>query len=93
MNQNSNGENNGILLPAITQIIHISENFAATSATTADIGAGALYYDASTDKKTNVFGGFSVYHLNKPKGPDHCQRKYRTQYHSDEICNPWRHMF
>jgi type IX secretion system PorP/SprF family membrane protein len=28
-----------------------------------------LYYDASTDKKTNVFGGFSVYHLNKPKDP------------------------
>jgi type IX secretion system PorP/SprF family membrane protein len=47
----------------------ISENFAATSATTLDIGAGVLYYDASPDKKTNVFGGLSVYHLNKPKDP------------------------
>jgi type IX secretion system PorP/SprF family membrane protein len=46
-----------------------SENFAATSATTLDIGAGVLYYDASPDKKTNVFGGLSVYHLNKPKDP------------------------
>jgi type IX secretion system PorP/SprF family membrane protein len=46
-----------------------SENFAATSATTPDIGAGVLYYDASSDKKTNLFGGFSVYHLNKPKDP------------------------
>ncbi|HEV8285354.1 MAG TPA: PorP/SprF family type IX secretion system membrane protein [Chitinophagaceae bacterium] len=45
------------------------ENFAATSATTLDIGAGALYYDASPSKKTNVFGGLSVYHLNKPKDP------------------------
>ena len=47
----------------------ISENFAATSATTLDIGAGALYYDTYADKKTHAFGGFSVYHLNKPKDP------------------------
>jgi type IX secretion system PorP/SprF family membrane protein len=46
-----------------------SENFAATSATTLDIGAGALYYDGTPDKKANVFGGFSVFHLNKPKDP------------------------
>jgi len=46
-----------------------SESFAATSATTPDIGAGVLYYDASSDKKINLFGGFSVYHLNKPKDP------------------------
>lgn len=46
-----------------------SESFAATSSTTPDIGAGVLYYDASVDKKTNVFGGFSIYHLNKPKDP------------------------
>jgi len=46
-----------------------TESFAATSATTPDINAGVLYYDASTDKKTNVFGGLSVYHLNKPKDP------------------------
>jgi len=47
----------------------VSENFAATSATTLDVGAGVLYYDASPDKKTNVFGGLSVYHLNKPRDP------------------------
>lgn len=47
----------------------ITENFAATSATTLDIGAGALYYDAIPDSKANVFAGFSVYHLNKPKDP------------------------
>jgi type IX secretion system PorP/SprF family membrane protein len=34
-----------------------------------DIGAGILYYDAAPGKKVNPFGGFSVYHLNKPKDP------------------------
>jgi type IX secretion system PorP/SprF family membrane protein len=47
----------------------VSENFAATSATTLDIGAGMLYYDTYFDKKANLFGGFSVYHINKPKDP------------------------
>jgi type IX secretion system PorP/SprF family membrane protein len=46
-----------------------TENFAKTSATTLDIGAGALYYDASPDKKANVFGGLSFFHLNKPSDP------------------------
>ncbi len=32
-----------------------------------DFGAGALYYDATPGKKANVFGGFSVMHLTKPK--------------------------
>lgn len=47
----------------------ITENFASTSATTLDIGAGVLYYDASPGKKANVFGGVSSFHLNKPKDP------------------------
>jgi type IX secretion system PorP/SprF family membrane protein len=47
----------------------ITETFAATSATTLDMGAGALYFDATPDKKTNAFGGFSVFHINKPKDP------------------------
>jgi type IX secretion system PorP/SprF family membrane protein len=47
----------------------ISEIFAATAATTLDVGAGALYYDAGQDKKANAFAGFSAYHLNKPKDP------------------------
>jgi len=47
----------------------ITETFAATSATTLDVGAGALYYDASPGKKANLFAGFSTYHLNKPQDP------------------------
>jgi type IX secretion system PorP/SprF family membrane protein len=46
-----------------------SENFAKTSATTLDMGTGALYYDASPDKKYNIFGGISFYHINKPSDP------------------------
>jgi type IX secretion system PorP/SprF family membrane protein len=46
-----------------------SESFAATSATTFDVGAGVLYYDASADKKYNVFGGLSFFHLNRPRDP------------------------
>jgi type IX secretion system PorP/SprF family membrane protein len=46
-----------------------TESFAANSATTLDIGAGALYYDAMPGKKINAFGGLSFFHLNKPKDP------------------------
>jgi len=46
-----------------------TESFATTSATTLDIGAGALYFDATPDKRTNAFGGFSVFHINRPKDP------------------------
>jgi type IX secretion system PorP/SprF family membrane protein len=46
-----------------------SESFLANAATTFDIGAGVLYYDASEDKKYNVFGGASFFHLNAPKDP------------------------
>jgi type IX secretion system PorP/SprF family membrane protein len=46
-----------------------TESFATTSATTFDVGAGALYYDATPDKKSNAFGGFSVFHINRPKDP------------------------
>jgi type IX secretion system PorP/SprF family membrane protein len=44
-----------------------TESFAATSATTLDMGAGVLYYDATPGKKVNVFGGLSFFHINKPK--------------------------
>lgn len=47
----------------------ISETFAATSATTLDVGAGALYFDATPDKKMNAFGGLSIFHINRPKDP------------------------
>lgn len=46
-----------------------SESFDKTSATTLDMGVGALYYDASTDKKYNLFGGLSFFHINKPNDP------------------------
>lgn len=46
-----------------------SESFAANAATTLDIGTGVLYYDATPEKKINAFGGFSFYHINKPKDP------------------------
>lgn len=47
----------------------VTESFAATSSTKLDIGAGVLYYDANPESKANVFGGLSVFHLNKPKDP------------------------
>jgi type IX secretion system PorP/SprF family membrane protein len=47
----------------------ITESFSSTSATTLDVGAGALYYDATPNKKANVFGGASFFHINKPKDP------------------------
>lgn len=47
----------------------ISESFDKTSSTSLDMGTGALYYDASTDKKYNIFGGLSFYHINKPGDP------------------------
>lgn len=46
-----------------------TETFNRTSSTVLDIGAGALYFDAAPDKNANAFGGFSLYHLNKPKDP------------------------
>ena len=46
-----------------------SESFAKTSATTLDMGAGALYYDGTPNKKVNLFGGISFYHINKPQDP------------------------
>lgn len=47
----------------------VTETFSQTSSTVLDIGAGILYFDASPEKKINPFGGFSIYHLNKPKDP------------------------
>jgi type IX secretion system PorP/SprF family membrane protein len=47
----------------------VTETFNATSATTLDVGAGAVYFDATPNKKSNAFGGFSLYHINKPKDP------------------------
>jgi type IX secretion system PorP/SprF family membrane protein len=38
-----------------------------TSASSLDIGAGVLYFDATPGKKANFYGGFSAAHLNTPK--------------------------
>jgi len=46
-----------------------TQTFDKTSSIVPDIGAGILYFDASPEKKSNLFGGFSVYHLNRPKDP------------------------
>lgn len=45
------------------------ENLAASQSTVLDIGAGALYYDATPNRKANVYAGASVFHLNRPKDP------------------------
>lgn len=46
-----------------------TQTFDKTSSIVPDIGAGVLYFDASPEKKSNLFAGFSVYHLNRPKDP------------------------
>lgn len=46
-----------------------SESLSNSSATTFDIGAGAVYYDAAPGKKANLFLGFSANHLTQPEDP------------------------
>ena len=46
-----------------------SESFAANKATSVDMGAGVLYYDAAPGKKYNAFGGLSFFHINRPADP------------------------
>lgn len=43
-----------------------AEFLTKTAASTFDAGAGILYYDAQSGKKLNLYGGFSVAHLNMP---------------------------
>jgi type IX secretion system PorP/SprF family membrane protein len=43
-----------------------AEVLARTSATSFDIGAGVLYFDAKPGKKINLFGGFSASHITRP---------------------------
>lgn len=40
--------------------------FANPSSTVFDAGAGIMYYDASPNKKANIFAGFSASHLTQP---------------------------
>src|ERR1043165_5144489 len=43
-----------------------AESFSKTSASSFDVGAGVMYFDAQPGKKMNLFGGFSVAHLTRP---------------------------
>lgn len=43
-----------------------AEVLANPSQTAFDIGAGALYFDATPNKKANIFAGFSAGHLTQP---------------------------
>jgi hypothetical protein len=43
--------------------------FSSTSATTLDVGAGALYYDATPDKKSQCYLVVHLFYINKPKDP------------------------
>jgi len=49
--------------------ISSSENFSNTKTSVFDSSVGAFYYDGSTDKTVNVFGGVSIAHLNRPRDP------------------------
>jgi len=46
-----------------------SEVLARSSVFDIDAGAGIVYYDATPDKKINLFGGFSAFHISQPKDP------------------------
>ncbi|MFL5747290.1 MAG: PorP/SprF family type IX secretion system membrane protein [Niastella sp.] len=44
-----------------------TDGFNKTKTTSFDAGAGVLYFDATPGKMANVYAGFSVSHLTKPK--------------------------
>jgi type IX secretion system PorP/SprF family membrane protein len=46
-----------------------NEHFATTGASVFDAGAGIYYSDSDPSKTANIFGGFSISHLNQPKDP------------------------
>ena len=48
---------------------HSSEVFYKPNVFSFDAGAGLVYYDATADKKINLFGGFSAFHITQPKDP------------------------
>lgn len=48
---------------------HSSEVFHKPNVFSFDAGAGLVYYDATADKKVNLFGGFSAFHITQPKDP------------------------
>lgn len=48
---------------------HSSESFQKPNMFAFDAGAGFIYYDASANKKINLFGGASAFHITRPKDP------------------------
>lgn len=46
-----------------------NESWRTQNASALDMGAGLLYYDASPNKRVNLYAGFSAFHINKPKSP------------------------
>ncbi len=46
-----------------------SEMFQNPAVFSFDAGAGIVYYDATADKKVNLFGGVSAFHITQPKDP------------------------
>lgn len=42
---------------------------AKTSSSVMDVGAGASYFDAASDKKANLFAGVAAFHLTRPQDP------------------------
>ncbi len=48
---------------------HSSEVFYKPNVFSFDAGAGLVYYDATADRKVNLFGGFSAFHITQPKDP------------------------
>lgn len=45
------------------------ETFPSSNTTVFDANAGVFYYDGDPSKNINLFGGFSVSHLSRPKDP------------------------
>lgn len=48
---------------------HSSETFNKPNVSSFDAGAGLVYYDATADRKINLFGGLSAFHITSPKDP------------------------
>jgi type IX secretion system PorP/SprF family membrane protein len=90
MNRNSNGESNGTLLQGYNAANPISESFAATSSTTLDVGAGALYFDATPNKKDKCLCWLFCFSHKQTKRPYCLCAEYRTQHNPSTICCAWR---
>ena len=54
---------------AYNPALPLDESTAKPSASSFDMSAGVMYYDANVDKKVNAFAGFSAAHITQPKDP------------------------